>query len=272
MKEKYRDYKARVRSYACDNWSEILQATCGLTEQETTPSKKGIPCPNCGGVDRYEFKSPENGFYLCRGCEAGDGFSLIMKMHKCTFSKAVEKVARYLGVEKQTYRNLAEARAEQQRIAAMIEANKMKREQRQAEREEETIKKQKKAAQEAVVWLEYAKPADRKHKYLTRKRLSPKHLGVLQSGNNLLIPLFTKGHKLVNLEHITPDGSKFGLKGGVRKGVYHRIGGDLATRFVYVCEGWATAASLYMMGNKKVRVYAAMGKGNLEAVARIAKG
>ncbi|MBO9482269.1 toprim domain-containing protein [Salinisphaera sp. G21_0] len=270
MKERFSDYKDRVGSLACGNWADILQSVCGLTDREVTPSKSGIPCPHCGGVDRYEFKSPENGYYLRRGCKPGDGFSMIMKIHGERFPDAIDRVARYLGIEKNTYRTTAEARAEQERISRMLEANKVKREQQQEQREVERLKRQEQAARTAAIFLEYAKPADPGHPYLRRKMLPPEPLGVVQSGEELLIPLFEKGHRLVNLEKINPKGEKRGLEGGQRKGVYHRFGGDVPTRVVYISEGWATGASLYLMGQQKVRVYAAMGKGNLEAVARIA--
>ena len=190
-----------------------------------------------------------------------------MKMQECRFPDAVDQVARYLGIERKPYRNEAEAQAEQARIAASMKA---RRQEQEAKREQEAERKRKRQEQVAAAvpsMLTRAQPADPMHPYLVRKQLPS--TGLNQQGSLLLIPLYSQGHKLVNLERITPEGKKLSLTGGLREAVYHRFGAESWT--VYVCEGWATGASLYLMDNQTVRVYAAMGKGNLEAVARIAR-
>lgn len=57
----------QVKLAAYGQWDMILQNLCGLSDKETIPTKSGMPCPNCGGHDRYEFKSADNGYYMCRG-------------------------------------------------------------------------------------------------------------------------------------------------------------------------------------------------------------
>ncbi|WP_252177476.1 primase-helicase zinc-binding domain-containing protein [Endozoicomonas sp. 4G] len=257
----------RVKLAAGGQWDSILQAVCGLTDNEVNPRKRNIPCPHCGGRDRYEFRNADIGHYFCRHCGSGDGFSLIMKMQECRFPEAVDQVARYLGIERKPYRNEAEALAEQTRIAVRMAQRKALQEEWQALEAEEKRRRQNQVADRVPFILAGAKPADPNHPYLVKKKLPP--LGLYQQGRLLLVALYAEGHKLVNLERITPEGKKFRLKYGLCEGVYHRFGAEAWT--VYVCEGWATGASLYLMDSQAVRVYAAAGKHNLEAVARIAR-
>ncbi|AMO57523.1 hypothetical protein GZ77_14860 [Endozoicomonas montiporae] len=259
-------FTEQVKLAAGGQWDGILQSLCGLTDNEVNPRKRNIPCPHCGGRDRYEFKSADNGNYFCRHCGAGDGFSLIMKMQECRFPDAVDQVARWLGIERRSYRNEAEALADQARITASMEARRQEQEARRQQEAEQKKKRQEQVADTVPSILGKALPADPNHPYLVRKQLPPMNLR--QDGNLLLIPLFARGHKLVNVEKIKPDGFKFGLEDGLRTNVYHRFGDESWT--VYICEGWATGASLYLMERETIRVYSSMGKGNLEGVARIA--
>ncbi len=261
-------FSEKVKLAATGQWDSILKKLCGLSDTEVNPRKKNIPCPICGGTDRYEFKTPDNGKYYCRVCSGwGDGFTLIMKMTQCSFYDAVQKVALHLGIENKSYNTPFQAQAENKQLALLAEERRRKQAIKQAIEDAKEKQKQKEVAENIPSILASAQPANPKHPYLVRKRLPP--LGVRQIGSWLQIPLYADGHRLVNIERITPEGDKRGLKGGQRKGVYHRFGGQCWT--VYICEGWATGASLYLMENQSVRVYSAMGKGNLLAVAKIAK-
>ena len=260
-------FTERVKLTAGGQWDSILQALCGLTDNEVNPRKHNMPCPHCGGRDRYSFMNVDDGNYICRQCGSGDGFSLIMKLQECRFPEAVEQVGRYLGIERRSYRDQAEILAEETRINAMVKARKQEREQAEARETEKQQQCQGQVAERAARIMASAQPASPCHPYLKIKQLPP--LGLLQQGSLLLVGLYAQGHRLVNIEHITSRGGKFGLKHGQRIGVYHRFGGHSWT--VYICEGWATGASLYLMENQAVRVYAAMGKGSLENVARIAR-
>ena len=190
-----------------------------------------------------------------------------MKIQECRFPEAVEQVGRYLGIERKSYQSETEKLAEQTRLAAQMEARRQKRRLRQEQEAQYKLNRQKRVAVNVPSILAEAQPADPNHPYLIKKQLPP--LELYQQGRLLLVALYVKGHRLVNLERITPEGKKLSLAGGLRDGVYHRFGGESWT--VYICEGWATGASLYLMENRAVRVYAAMGKGNLKAVARIAR-
>jgi putative DNA primase/helicase len=76
-------------------WADIFSAH-GV-DLPGSPNKHG-PCPACGGVDRFRFDDKNgDGCYICSQCDAGDGFSLLMKCFHWTFPQALEAVAAYLG-------------------------------------------------------------------------------------------------------------------------------------------------------------------------------
>ncbi|WP_263081281.1 toprim domain-containing protein [Endozoicomonas sp. Mp262] len=256
-------FTEQVKQAAAGHWDDILQSACHLSEKEVNPKANNIPCPHCGGHDRYSFMRIEDGNYICRQCGSGDGFNLIMKIQECDFSSAVKKVAEVLGIEQKPFYTPT-------KITMHKAQGQMRQQERQRRSEVEAEKQQKLqklAAIDAAEKMAIGSPATSHHPYLMRKELPP--LGSLQKGELLMVGLYTHHHKLVNIEFITGKGKKFGLKHGQRKAVYHRFGSPAWT--VYICEGWATGASLYLMENGAVRVYSAMGKGNLEAVACIAR-
>ena len=79
------------------NWSVILERL-GVGPEFLTG--KHCPCPICGGKDRFRFTNfRKHGDYFCNGCEAGDGFKLLMKFHGWDFSTALERVIEAAGLE-----------------------------------------------------------------------------------------------------------------------------------------------------------------------------
>lgn len=130
-------------------------------------------------------------------------------------------------------------------------------------KEQETIsKRQAKVALFAQkIWSE-ARVADANHPYLTRKMIKP--LGLRQYFSRLIVPLFYNG-QIVNLQYIESNGSKRFIKGGRVKGCYSPIG-TLGDCF-YICEGYATGASIHAITGGK-GVLCALNAGNLLPVAR----
>jgi putative DNA primase/helicase len=62
-------------------------------------TKTGKPCLMCAGHDRSSYDDKEGrGTYLCRGCGAGDGFTLLQKYHGWDFKQTADEVRRVLGV------------------------------------------------------------------------------------------------------------------------------------------------------------------------------
>ena len=113
--------------------------------------------------------------------------------------------------------------------------------QRQREAEEKSTKErhQKVAteAQESVLFVSECSPD---LPYLKRKQVKP--YGIHQSGEIIIIPLSDK-KQIWNTQKIYSDGSKRFLSGGKKSGTWFKIPGDNQT--VCICEGYATAASVY---------------------------
>lgn len=86
------DIHARVGSA----WPSVL-AHLGIAE-EFLRSKKSGPCPACGGRDRYTFDNRHGrGDFICRGCGAGDGFAILMRVHGWDFPEARRQVLNAAG-------------------------------------------------------------------------------------------------------------------------------------------------------------------------------
>ena len=127
----------------------------------------------------------------------------------------------------------------------------------QAEREREKLQRQSSAALKAKAWWANSTPATN-HPYLLRKNVNAYHLR--QRDSLLLIPL-VEGQELINLQTIDGDGNKRFLSGGRVKGVYSPIGVIETERPVYICEGWATGATIHE--ETGADVVCAMNAGNL---------
>ncbi|PHR11559.1 MAG: topoisomerase [Sphingopyxis sp.] len=105
--------------------------------------------------------------------------------------------------------------------------------------------------------------ADPDHPYLIAKGCRPHTLR--QLGDALLVPLTHKG-ELVNVQRIHPDGSKRFLSGGRVKGCCSPLGLIQAGQPLYLCEGWATGATLHESSGHPVAC--AMNAGNLLSVGQ----
>lgn len=144
--------------------------------------------------------------------------------------------------------------------AAMI---RRRTEQARHQREAEQHQRQQTAAEYAQrVWRD-ARRADPAHPYLGAKGCRPYNLR--QRGGELLVPLHHSG-ELVNLQRIGADGQKRFLPGGKVKGCYSPMGIILAGQALYLCEGWATGATLHAEAGHPVAC--AMNAGNLLETGR----
>ncbi|WP_087718633.1 toprim domain-containing protein [Salinicola salarius] len=145
--------------------------------------------------------------------------------------------------------------AEQARQAAQ-----RARQVRESHRQREQLQAAKRARR---LWAS-ASPADRHHAYLVAKQVAPH--GLRQHGDRLLVPLFAGG-QLVNLQRIGPDGGKRFMPRAHLKGCATIIGRLAAASRLYLCEGWATAATLHEATGYPV--VAAMTANNLAIVGRM---
>lgn len=121
-----------------------------------------------------------------------------------------------------------------------------------------------KAQQTAVSLWNAAQPASPSHPYLQRKGVGA--YGIRQHRNSLLIPLCDLDGLLHGAQIIRPDGTKRFLTGTPKHGLFCLIGDHLThPQGVYVCEGYATGASLHEVYGLPVLV--ALDAGNLYPVA-----
>lgn len=107
-----------------------------------------------------------------------------------------------------------------------------------------------------------ARRADPAHPYLVTKQVRPHALR--QYRDRLLIPLYRDG-ELVNLQSIQPNGAKRFQSGGQVKACYSPLGNIGPGKRLYICEGWATGATLFEHTGDAVAC--AMNAGNLKPVA-----
>ena len=134
-------------------------------------------------------------------------------------------------------------------------------EQSRRQREAERQRQQQAAAERAgCLWSDSRRAAE-DHPYLIAKGVQAH--GLRQRGGELLVPLIHAG-RVVNLQRIALDGSKRFLFGGRVAGCYSPIGHIEAGGLLYVCEGWATGATIHEETGDAVAC--AMNAGNLREV------
>jgi putative DNA primase/helicase len=122
------------------------------------------------------------------------------------------------------------------------------------------------AKEKAAQLWEKARPVqDKGHAYLKAKGVQSYGLKAFGQGKTaLVIPARDQGGTLLTLQFIQEDGSKRFMKGGRVSGASFGIKGGMDT--IYVCEGYATGASIHEATGQTV--VCAFNAGNLKAVAR----
>lgn len=131
-------------------------------------------------------------------------------------------------------------------------------EQARLQRESEQEKRQQAAANKARLMWQQARPADPTHPYIKSKGVHPHNLRQLEEV--LLVPLSVAG-RLVNVQRIDKYGSKRFLVGGQVRGCCSPIGIIQRGQPLYLCEGWATGATIHE--ETGAAVACAMNAGNL---------
>lgn len=145
--------------------------------------------------------------------------------------------------------------------------------QKEAEKsyKEEQKKKQYQAKVTAMGLVKSGKKADKNHPYLIKKRIH--HYGLkLTKDNSLVIPVFNIRQEIQGAQCISENGEKKFISGTQVKGNFHAIAGFLPNdpSLVYICEGFATGATLYSLIECVVIV--AFSSGNLVPVAQNIRG
>ncbi|WP_298613640.1 toprim domain-containing protein [uncultured Thiothrix sp.] len=150
------------------------------------------------------------------------------------------------------------------------EQSKLKTKQREQVRQHQAEQQAKyqQAQQQALSRWNASPLASSQHPYLVRKQCGA--YGIKQSGQQLLIPVCDLEGDLHGLQFIDPNGGKKFLSGTAKRGHFCLIGSSL-THFkgVYLCEGYATGASLFEAYQQPVLV--AFDAGNLLPVAQAYK-
>jgi putative DNA primase/helicase len=120
-----------------------------------------------------------------------------------------------------------------------------------------------KASKRAQEFFEGASQASDSHPYLARKKV--KAYGLKAKGGDLLIPVYSVSGNFQSIQFIDKNGVKRFLKGGQMSGGCHFIGEIRRSKPVYICEGYATSASVYE--DTQCLTIVAFNAGNLVNVA-----
>jgi phage/plasmid primase-like uncharacterized protein len=136
-----------------------------------------------------------------------------------------------------------------------------KREADRIAKEEEKKKRAEAAKAEAIrLWKLGAKPEE--HPYILKKKIKPNTIRAYQG--MLLIPMSNEKGEICGIQKIYPDGQKMYLSGQRKKGLFHGLPG-IKKEFIYLCEGYATGASINEVTG--VATIIAFDAGNLLPVA-----
>lgn len=103
------------------------------------------------------------------------------------------------------------------------------------------------------------------HPYLTKKQIiCPNDITFDREQNALLIPVSDLNGKIWGYQTIFSDGQKHFLKGARKKGCMYCFGDITSADKIFVCEGFATGASLYDATN--ITTIVAFDAGNIDFV------
>jgi len=123
-------------------------------------------------------------------------------------------------------------------------------------------REQDKAAERALFTTIDSGTAKTPNAYLTAKNVKPHNLR--QDDLSIFVVLRTLNDDIVNVQRIYKNGDKRFMKGARAKGAFATLGKRFTTGRTYICEGWATAATIHELTGDPV--IAAMSAGNLRDV------
>lgn len=140
----------------------------------------------------------------------------------------------------------------------------------------EKEKRHQKASHECFELFSHSKISSENHAYLQQKGLDRGSWRQrVSASGDLLIPLCDAQGKLWNLQKISASGVKTFYPGGKITGLFHILVGEIHAKEIYLCEGFATGASIataldgyYKDRGTSYAVMCAFNAGNLVAAAR----
>lgn len=223
-----------------ENLAQFIDA---LTAAGCAPSRSG-DIQATGKIVRFHIAGDKQGSRngRCQFWEHGDGFAAgwFMNMREG---------------EKRTWHSKATRKFTDEERRAWV---------KKRDADKKAFEAQKKADHAAAaenaarIWERAAKGP---HGYLKRKQATGKGTRVYKG--TLVVPAYKDG-KLVTLQFIAEDGQKRFLTGGEIQGAYGSVGNETDT--IYICEGYATADSVYQ-ATGKASIWA-FNAGNLKDVAK----
>jgi putative DNA primase/helicase len=166
--------------------------------------------------------------------------------------------------EKYVWQSNDTSKISQQELAAIRTAAAIAMEKELAERKEVY----KVASGQANAIWDKASKASPDHPYLINKGIGAHN--IRQFGKNLLIPVCDFNGKIYSLQSIAPDGFKKFMPGGQVSGRCYWIGNAPGAVGIGICEGYATAATLYEHFGVSL-IIVAFNAGNLLPVANAAR-
>ena len=102
------------------------------------------------------------------------------------------------------------------------------------------------------------------HEYLTKKKV--KSFGLKLFMDKLVIPAQDINGKIWSFQYISPNGSKHFRSGGRKNGCFYPLGDLQNSSTIYICEGYATAATIYNNAICPSPAVVAFDAGNIYAV------
>lgn len=231
-------------------WPRILPAL-GLN----VVKNRHMPCPICGGSDRFRFDDQEGrGTWICNQCKGGDGLDLVKKALSISLSEAAARVSELSGalpaVQPET---LCQSTADEEDArAASI-----------------TLAQQLVSTAKDVTGNAYlSRKGWPQHNALTLAK--PQKVATISyRPGDVVVPLHDMSGELVNVQLINATGEKRTLKGGQVKGASHVLSSGKPAKRIWLAEGYATGLTVHNLTGDEVWV--ALSSVNLLSLAGLVR-
>lgn len=219
--------------------------------EKSSPSASGKEirdfCPIHRGDRQRSLSIGEHGSWTCHSCGAkgGDLVALYQQALKIDFLQAVQNLADYLGI-----------------AIPKVSSNASK-----GASDEEKLGKSRSIAADA--WIHASDIGS--HSYFDKKGIQPPpgiRYGKDEKGNSAVIIPYRDVAGVIQTVQFISEFGKFFAKGTTKEGAFFTLGSLDGAKTVYLCEGVATAVSIWESQNKAIPVLSCADAGNLPAVAK----
>lgn len=244
-----------VTAATAGRWPEVLPMV-GITVPLNPRAQ--VPCPACGGKDRFRFDDQGAGLHFCNQCGAGDGLDLVKKVNHCDTTEAARLVAGALGID-----CLTAGPAFRTGGGAGVQRPLSGSDQQQQDTAEQKRQRFNRRYAE-LCGATMVSESD----YLTAKGLVGFSFPVLADGR-LLLSLVDECGEVVAAQTITKTGVKRLLADSTKKAAFYVLqDAPEQPQAVIIAEGLATTLTAHVMRPDALSV-AAIDAGNLLPVAEI---